>query len=68
MSKLEDKLTASLKPNQAPAASRKSANKPKARPTPVSAAQAAQPDSADDHPADLNDSPPGLHPARIWPD
>lgn len=75
MSKLEDKLTASLKPVQGKTIPRKVASqalakaeaKAKAKPT------AAMPSpqlrrKAVARPSDLNDPAPALHPDHIWPD
>jgi hypothetical protein len=62
MSKLEDKLNASIKPGRAPAA-----DKPSAKAAPA-AKPAAKPAAANAAETDLNAAAQPLHPTRIWPD
>jgi hypothetical protein len=62
MSKLEDKLSASIKPGRG--------RKPEPTGTPAAAVPgpAAPPPAAPPAPCDLNDPSSPLHPRRIWPD
>lgn len=62
MSKLEDKLTASIKPARKPAVTRTGAGK--ARPAPAPTPETPPAPAA----ADLNSPAQPPHPLRIWPD
>lgn len=62
MSKLEDKLNASIKPGRA-----QPADKPSDRAAPA-AKSTAKPASAKTAETDLNAAAQPLHPTRIWPD
>ncbi len=61
MSKLEDKLTASLKPDQGRSANKAAPRKPDARRAPPQATE--KPGRPD-----LNKPDFPLHPDRVWPD
>lgn len=62
MSKLEDKLSASIKPKRAPA-DKPATDKPASKTTPK-----PRPAAREEAVTDLNAPGPALHPLRIWPD